>query len=328
MRPLMHAPSAAAEGIDRTAFLALSAMALCFGGTWVAASVAVDAIPPLAIATARFALATVLLYAWTRVSHRPLAPLRRRDLPAYLAMGLTAIAGYNVLFLVGLTLAPASDGAIIVPGMAPVFTTILATLLLRERMGLVAATGLGISIGGLLLVVGPAGNDSPTRLAGDLLFVVGALFWAAYNIVSRATAGRFDAVSATFYGTAAGTVVLVPAAVGEGGFPSLLAAPVAALAGVAYLAVFGTVAAFVLLQVGLRRIGAARASTFALLVPVVGVLSSAWLLGEPLAPSTLVGGAVVLVGLWLVQRPAGRRLPSIRTRPARARRLRDRILGA
>lgn len=317
----MYPPSPMAAGIDRTAFLALTAMAVCFGGTWVAASVAVDAIPPLTIAATRFAVATLLLVAWTRVARRPLAPLRRRDLPAYVAMGLTAIAGYNVLFLLGLTLAPASDGAIIVPGMAPVFTTVLATLLLRERIGFVAAAGLGIAIGGLVLVVGPAGSADGTRLAGDLLFVLGAVFWALYNIVSRATAGRFDAVSATCYGTAAGTLVLVPAALVEGGVPSLVAAPPLAIAGVAYLAVFGTVAAFVLLQVGLRRVGAARASTFALLVPVVGVLSSAWLLGDALSPTTLLGGAIVLLGLWLVQRPAGgRRLPSLRptTPPSRA----------
>ena len=59
---------------------------------------------------------------------------------------------------------------------------------------------------------------------------------------------------------------------------------------------------------GVARIGAARASAFALLVPIIGVLSSVALLGEELGPMTLLGGLVVLIGLWLVER-AGAQAP-------------------
>jgi O-acetylserine/cysteine efflux transporter len=92
------------------------------------------------------------------------------------------------------------------------------------------------------------------------------------------------------------------------------------VAGIGYLAVFGTVGGFVLLNLGVARLGAARASAFALLVPIVGVLSSVLLLGERIGPLTLAGGAIVLVGLWLVEHPGGSgaqaRLPS-NARPAR-----------
>jgi drug/metabolite transporter (DMT)-like permease len=53
---------------------------------------------------------------------------------------------------------------------------------------------------------------------------------------------------------------------------------------------------------GVSRIGAARASAFAFLVPIFGVLSSVALLGERLSALTLAGGLLVLAGLWLVQR--------------------------
>ena len=100
---------------DRAAYLMLTGMALSFGGTWVAADLAVAAVPPFAIAAIRFGLASVLLFAWTRLAGRRLAPIRRADLPMIAGLGLTAVAGYNWLFLTGLTLAPASDGAIITP---------------------------------------------------------------------------------------------------------------------------------------------------------------------------------------------------------------------
>ena len=295
---------------NRAAYLMLTGMALCFGGTWVAGAVAVDAAPPFTIAAVRFGIASILLYAWARLTNRPLSPLKRSDWPMVAGLGLTAVAGYNWLFLTGLTLAPASDGAIILPGLAPVFTAVLAGMFLRERLGLRGFIGLAVAAVGLFLVVNPAGGTDDRRLLGDVLFIAGAALWGVYSVLARIASRRFSAVSATLYGTALGTIILLPPALLEGGVGSLATAPVDALLGMAYLAIFGTVAAFVLLNMGVARIGAARASAFALLVPVVGVLSSVALLDEQLGPLTLVGGVIVLIGLWLIEHRGDHAPPS------------------
>jgi drug/metabolite transporter (DMT)-like permease len=252
----------------------------------------------------------MLLFGWTRLARRRLSPLTRGSLPAVIGMALTAVAGYNILFLVGLMLAPASDGAIIVPGMAPILTAVLAGIFLGERVGLPAGLGMALAIGGLFLVFTPAAETGPDRLLGDALFLLGALAWAVYGVISKRASTRLDSVSATLYGTAGGTLVLLPPAIAEGGMGQLLAAGTTAWLGVLYLAVFGSVVAFILVQYGIRRIGASRASVFALLVPIVGVGSSALLLREPLTPLTLAGGALVLVGLWIVERPHLHRHPA------------------
>jgi len=291
---------------DRAAYLMLIGMAICFGGTWVAGAVAVDAAPPFTVAAVRFGVASVLLYGWARLANRPLSALHRSDWRMVAGLGLTAVAGYNWLFLTGLTLAPASDGAIIVPGLAPVFTAVLATLLLREQLGARGFAGLGLAAIGLYLVVNPTGGTDERRLLGDAMFVAGAVLWGVYSVLARIASRRFNAVSASLYGTAFGTLVLIPPAIAEGGIGSLAAAPPDAIIAMGYLAVFGTVAAFVLLNLGVARIGAARASAFALLVPVIGVLSSVALLDEELGPFTLIGGVVVLIGLWLIEHRAER----------------------
>ncbi len=286
---------------DRAAYVALAAMAVCFGGTWVPAAVAVDSVPPFTIAALRFGMASVLLFAWARLANRPLSPIGRRDLPMILGLAVTAVAGYNWLFLTALTLAPAADGAIIVPGLAPVFTAVIAGFVLREQLGPRGVAGLGIAAVGLLLVVGPGGEAGGTRLLGDALFVAGAVLWGVYSVLARIASRRFDAVGTTLYGTALGTLILIPLALTERGGEARAGAPIEALAGIGYLAVFGTVAAFVLLNLGVARLGAARASAFALLVPVVGVLTSVAFLDEELGPLTVIGGIVVLVGLWLIE---------------------------
>lgn len=292
---------------DRTAYLFLLGMAVSFGGTWVAGKVAVEEIPPFTLAAGRFGIAWLLLVAVARLQRHSIYRPVLRDVPIILGMGLTAIAGYNVLFLTGLTLAPASDGAIIVPGLAPILTVVLAWAVLGDRIGLRVAAGLAIAVSGLLLVIGPGGAGGAggsQRLLGDLLFVLGAVFWAIYSVLGKIASARFDAVSATLYGTFTGTLFLLPPALLEGGVARIAAASPAALAGLAYLAVFGTVIAFVFLHEGLRRIGPSRAGSFALLVPVFGVISSMILLGEELRQLTVVGGAVVLAGVWLVQQRA------------------------
>jgi drug/metabolite transporter (DMT)-like permease len=293
----------------------LTLTAVFFGGTWVAGKLGVESIPPLTLAAFRFSLASLLLLAW--VSRLPSRPKRAtmRDLPLILALGSTAVAGYNVLFLYGLKLAPASDGAIIVPGLAPVLTAALAWPVLNERLGKTRAAGLAVALLGLALVMNPGGDQDRNRLTGDVLFLFGAGCWAVYSVIGHSAIARFGAVGATLYATVSGALMLLPFAILERGWISLAAAPLTAWLGVIYLGVFGTVLAFVFFYEGVSRIGAARASAFAFLVPIFGVLSSVALLGERLNLLTIAGGALVLAGLWLVQRKP---TPAADAEPVRA----------
>ncbi len=287
----------------RTAYLLLLGMAVAFGGTWPAGKLAVEELQPFTVASARFLLASAILAIW--VARRGSLRLpARADLPLVLAMGATAVAGYNVLFLYGLELAPATDGAIIVPGLAPVFAVLIGWLWLGERSSGRAILGLVLAFVGLVVVVDPSGSLDRDRLAGAALFVAGAICWGIYSHIGKPATARFGAVTATFYATAAGTLMLIPFSLAERGWRGLGDAGLDAWLPIAYLGIFGTVVAFVLLYEGVRRIGSSPALSFALLVPVFGVLSSVAILGEELRLSTIVGGAAVIGGLWLIQRPA------------------------
>jgi len=288
----------------RTAYLLLLAMAVCFGGTWPAGKLAVDDVSPFTVAATRFTIATLLLALWA-VRRGGLVRPSRRDLPLVLALGATAVAGYNALFLYGLELAPASDGAIIVPGLAPVFTVLIAWPVLGERVGRRGAAGLVLAFAGLVAVIGPTGGIDGDRLLGALLFVAGAACWGVYSVLGKFATARFGAVRATLYATTTGALLLLPFAIAESGWSKLAAASGSAWASILYLAVFGTVLAFVLFYEGVSRIGASRATAFALLIPIFGVLGSVLILDESVGAGTFVGGVAILAGLWLVQQPSG-----------------------
>jgi len=287
----------------RSAYLLLFAMAVCFGGTWPAGKLAVDDVSPFTVAATRFTLATLLLAFWASRRGRLALP-KRRDLPLVLALGATAVAGYNALFLYGLELAPASWGAIIVPGLAPVCTVLIAWPVLGERIGARGVAGLLLAFAGLIAVIGPGGGVDRDRLVGAALFVAGAACWGVYSVLGKSATARFGAVTATLYATATGALLLLPFSIGESGWSELANADGSAWASILYLAVFGTVLAFVLFYEGVSRIGASQATAFALLIPIFGVIGSVLVLGESIGAGTLVGGIAILAGLWLVQKPA------------------------
>jgi drug/metabolite transporter (DMT)-like permease len=289
----------------------LVVMAVCFAGTWVAARWATEEVPPLVTAFWRFAVAGLLLWAWARAS-RIRVLFGRRDLPLVAAMAMTGIVGYNLCFLYGVRLAPSSDGAIIVPGLSPIVVAGLVAIRYRVVPSTRGLAGLGLALAGLVLVIGPALTTSPERALGDLLFVVGAVCWGAYSVLSRAATTRFHPVTATLAPAALGALVFLPLSLLGDGWASLVDATPRALASVLYLGAIGTVVAFVAFSEGIRRIGAPRASAFIVLVPLLGVVLTSTLLDEEASAFLVAGTAVVLAGLWLVQTARPRHVRPVR----------------
>jgi len=285
----------------KAAYISLLVGMVAFGGTWPAGKVAADHIAPATIATARFASAAILLWLWARVAGRPVGWPARSDLRLVAALGFTVVFGYNLFFLYGLRHAPAADGSVLVPGLIPIATTLLTWRFFGERPSRRVALGLAVALAGLVVVADPAGGVASGRLAGDALFVGASCSWAVYTLAGRAATARFGSVNANIFATAAGSLMLLPFSFLDGGWSGAARAPASAWGGVAYLAVGGTVLAFVLFYEGVRLIGAARASSFALLVPIFGVVSSVLVLGEHLRLSLVLGGAVVLAGLWIAE---------------------------
>jgi drug/metabolite transporter (DMT)-like permease len=180
---------------------------------------------------------------------------------------------------------------------------LIAWLVLGERIGGRGLAGLLLAFAGVAAVIQPSGGVDRDRVFGALLFVAGAACWGIYSVLGKSATARFGAVTATLYATATGALMLLPFSIAESGWSKLSGGDGAAWASILYLAVFGTVLAFVFFYEGVSRIGPSRATAFALLVPIFGVLGSVLVLGESIGAGTLVGGIAILAGLWLVQQP-------------------------
>lgn len=287
-------------------YFKLVATMFFWGGTWVAARIAVQEVPPLAAAVWRFLFAFVTLLIVVLWHYRRLLPLTRRELGQVMALGATGIFLYNVCFLFGMRHITAGRGALVV-ALNPVIVSLGAWLILGEAMTRVKALGVALALVGCLTVIGKGSPLAP--LAGDVgvgeLLILGcAMLWAAYTLIGRVTMRTLSPLVATTYASLAGWLMLIVTALVHA--PGDLAPDYSlrSWAALLFLGLAGTTLGFTWYNQSVQRIGPARAAIFINLVPVAAVLQAAWLLGEWPGPSVLIGGLLVLAGVVLTQSSA------------------------
>ncbi len=276
-----------------------------WGSAFPASKIIVLHVSPEVGAVLRFGLGALLMAAILfRRSARPVPP--REAWGGIAAVGLVGVALFNTAFFRGLSLAPASDAAVVIPTLSPVLTAAAGILFLGERATARRLSGLAFSLAGSVLFfwgVVAHSQGQGTRLFGDLFLLGAAVSWAAYSIISRPVLMKTGALPVTAWSMLLGSAVLLLISA-----PRLAAVPWTALPArfwlvLAYLAVFPTVIAYLLWMEGIRVIGSGPATSFMFLAPVSGLLLAALLLGDRPTPAQGVGGALMLFGVWWMNRP-------------------------
>ncbi|MBS3935548.1 MAG: DMT family transporter [Sulfuritalea sp.] len=294
-----------------TTYLKLVITAVIWGGTWVAARYAVQEVAPLGVAVWRFffAAASLLLLVVWRYGRLP--GLYRKELLLVIGLGASGIFLYNLFFLYGMQHITAGRGALVV-AITPVITLLAAAWLLREGMNVQKAIGSVLAFFGCLTVIGQGNPFTPFvgRVGpGELLILGCALMWSIYTLIGRLgtqslAQRKLGALVMTAYASCAGFLMLLATALFDN--PAQLAphySP-ASWGAILFLGLLGTTLGFTWFSAAVQKIGAQRASIFINLVPVAAVLQGALLLGERIDLSALIGGALVIAGVLLLQRPA------------------------
>ena len=254
-----------------------------------------DGYGPGELALLRFGTASVVLALYALARRMPL-PARRDLLPIALA-GFLGISLYHVALNFG-ELTVQSGAASMLISAGPVFTAILSALVLRERLTATGWLGILVAFGGVVLIAF-SGGKGMRFTPGALLILLSAASAALFSILSKQALRRHEALAFTCYSIWAGTVPLLCF------LPGLLrqtqtAAPAATLA-VVYLGIFPAALAYLLWNLALTRMSASVLSSFLYLSPVIAS-GIAWVwLGEVPTVLTVLGGAIAIAGVVLVQ---------------------------
>jgi len=273
-----------------------------WGGTWIAGRIiAREVSAPLGIAAIRFVVTAMVLAAALLLSGRTLPRLRSsREWGVVCGLGFFGIFLYGLCFFYGLQHITAGRGALVV-ALNPVVIVLAAWLFGHERMNRRKALGSAIALAGCLTVIG---NGNPLALiqgtvgVGEWLIIGCVLSWAAYTFIGRQATKTLSPLATTLYGSLVGAAFLGIAALVQGDMaPAIWSGQV--WAAMLFLAIFGTAIAYTWFTEAVHQLGAGHASIFINLVPVFAVLQAALLLDERLGLSVLVGGLLVIAGVWL-----------------------------
>jgi len=282
--------------------LRLLLVALVWGINFSVIKAALADFLPLSFAVVRFALAALSLFA-AMAARRISFTVDRRDLLPIASLGLVGITLYNLLFMKGLQLTTASHSALFI-SLSPLFAALFQTLRGRERMTPFLAAGLLLATAGAYCIIRSTHGEirfGTNTVTGDLLTISASVLWALYTVLAAPLLERYPPITVTAWSIAAGTVLLLPSSAGELARQSWNTLPPGAWAALAFAALVGAGAAYVLWYEGVKRIGATRTIAYHYIVPFVAVLTAALFLGDAIRPLTIVGGAAILAGVALVQ---------------------------
>lgn len=274
-------------------------VAIIWGGTWIAARIAVLELPPLVVAVWRYLIASLCLAGMLLMTERRWPRPNRQQCGLLLLAALSGIFIYNLLFLYSLQRIGAGRGALVV-ALNPAMVALAAWLLFGDRMTPLKGAGIVVALLGSLLVVGK--GDPLALLRGEVglgeWLVVGCVVcWTVYTFVGRRATLGLSPLALTFYASAGGGAMLLLTGWWVGDLHDLPSFSWRAVTAIVFLGVLGTALAFTWYADGVRRIGAAKAAAFINLVPVAAVLQAALLLDERLEIAELGGGLLVLAGV-------------------------------
>ena len=286
-------------------YLYLAMAAVFWGGTFVAGRQLAPLLDPHHSAFLRFVLASFLLLGWLywRLGCFPRISLRQAL--ALFILGASGVVAYNLMFFAGLRSVEAGRASLIIAAN-PVLIAVASNWLFGERLGIVRVIGVTLCLGGAMLVIGRGDLAALFHRGigtGEWYLLGCVVSWVVYTLIGKRVLHGMSPLLAVSYSSVLGSLMLGVVVLGQGAIDANALLDPRVWVYIGYLAVFGTVLAFVWFYKGVHAIGAARASQFINLVPVSGVFLGAWLLNEPLTWSLLSGGAMVLFGLWLTNRP-------------------------
>lgn len=255
-------------------------------------------VTPVTLIFLRFAIGSLVLLGIVR----ELPP--RHAWGSLAAMGFIGVFVHQMLQAYALTMTTAMNTGWLI-GVTPIWSAILAVILLRERFGFWKLAGLSGGFIGVLLVV-TRGHFSPAVLGrpsttGDLLILLSTVNWAVYTVVGHATIRRLGPRRATSGSMLFGTAMLAPFFIAQRGWRGVPNLSVTGWAALLFLAVACSALGYLFWYGALERVEASRVAALLYAEPLVTFGAAALLLGEQATAAVIAGGVLVLASVLIAQ---------------------------
>lgn len=283
------------------AYLLLCVSALAWAGNFIVARYIHEQVTPVTLSYGRWGLALLILLPFTLPALLRQRTLVRAHLGLFALLGLTGMALFHSFVYAALESTGAINAALIL-SLTPVVIVILTWLLDREPIAPVQAAGITLSLIGAGILI-TRGDLSVVRALdfnrGDLWMLMAVPNWALYSVLLRRRPAAVEPMVLLTVTITAGLVFLTPALILELAHGTEFELNGETLAGMAYVAVFASVIAYICWNRGVSVVGANRAGLFMHLVPAFSALLAIAVLGESLLVHHLTGIGLIIAGIYL-----------------------------
>lgn len=257
-------------------------------------------IEPFTFAFYRFVISAIVLLVIVRL-RRVQPPVEKRDFIKIFGLGALIIPFNQVAFLVGQRLTAASHGSLLF-ATVPIWLFLAGIIHLKEKF--VLRRGIGVTMGliGVVVIIGGGVEEIGSQyLWGDLIILGSVLAFSYYTVLGKPLVIKYGAFRVTAYALSFGSALYFPFGLYRAWTFDYSAAEPAAWLSVLYFALGMSVAAYVLWYWLLKRMETTRLAVFSNLQPVLATAAAAVLLGEPIGPSLIIGGLIVLTGVLITE---------------------------
>ena len=299
--PHHHVRATARE--RRLAEIGVLATVAIWSANFVVVKAAIGELGPFTFTSLRYVVAALTLLAvlrWRTGSVRWPAGYGRQ----LFLMGALGFGAYQLLWSLGLTQITAGDSALLIAA-SPVFTALLAGAVGMDRLTTPKLAGALIAFTGVAVVIAGGHELSlGASLVGDLLTLGAAGLWAVYTTAGARILRTVDPLPATTWTVVAGALVLAPFGLWEAANAEPVTFTPAAILAIVYAGALAAGLANVFVFNAIRLVGPTRVTATQFLVPAGAVILGAIFLNEPIGPGQVVGGAIIVLGVWLTRRPS------------------------
>ncbi|WP_081098848.1 DMT family transporter [Clostridium beijerinckii] len=276
-------------------YLASTGAVVLWSASFIATKLAYETFAPIQLAAVRTLFAVILFWFMRKITSNN-EQIQKEDRMRIALSGFLGITLYFAIENIGVSMTSSSNSALIVASF-PAVTTLLEFFIYHSKPNVKKVLGIILAIIGVAVLTQINVDGNSKSMLGNIILIGAGIVWAFYNFITRDLTNKYSAMTLTYYQMLAGFIFFLPFVIIEGKtwrIPTMTSA-----SALIYLSVGCSIVAFLLYNLGLRKLSASISVSLMNLVPVLGLIFSILILHERVSTVQILGGVIVIIGVIL-----------------------------